>query len=524
MSVADRARAATGHGNGSAPPPHDVGAEKDYLGSLYHCRGEELAAAIARLSSDDFYVSDHQRLFRVLAKMAEEGLNPRDAPSIFRTRAPDLERLLAECWDRVPSPVDIEVHARVVKSAARARKYLELVHTLEADVRNPKRWSQIDQRMLEHLEHLGPVPDDLKAPPPFAAHFVCADDVVPKAVEWLWYPYIPRGKITFLTGDPGDGKTLFAVWLASRLTRGRAFPGHELDPETPIQGNVIYLTNEDGMEDTMRPRLEAADADLKRVKFLKGALVTDEKGTREIDITLMDFERLEKQIAEQKAVLLVVDPVQAFIDPSVDMNRANEVRGQLRRLVELSDRHRMTILMLRHRGKSTQTRGKHSGLGSVDFTGIARSELITAEEPQREDRALIFHAKSNVAKKGAAISYQIDGAYAGTIETAVFNYLGTSEWKIDDVLNPSNRGRSAKRREDCEAWLRLQLLPGPLPAAELTERAEQAGFSEKTLRRAGKNLGVVRERVSAGNAGEGRWVVRLPDDGEGGGERRDVDE
>lgn len=358
--ASSRARAAVA-ANGK-PPPHDPEIEQTLLGVLFWAKGEALRALLARIAPEDFYVSDHQRCLRVLAKMAEEGLDPEPARALFRQRAPDLERLLAECAAKTPGSTDPAPFVRLLKAAARARRYLELAYTLEAEARDPKRWSQLDQRMIESLELLGPPPEEVRPAKPFAASLVLASQVQPKAVEWLWYPYIPRGKITFLTGDPGDGKTLFAVWLASYLTRGRAFPGHELDPEAPIQGDVVYMTNEDGIEDTMVPRLEAAAAELDRITFLKGATRTDEKGTREIDITLTDLEVLEDAIVKRRPVLLVVDPVQAFIDPSVDMNRANEVRGQLRRLVELSDRHRMTIL-------SSATAGSTRGSGTSTSRG-----------------------------------------------------------------------------------------------------------------------------------------------------------
>lgn len=515
-------RAAAANGNGIAPP-NNPEIEKAILGALFWMNREEDRArfreCMAKVDASDFYATDHRRAFLVLAKMAEEGLGPDSV--LFPQRAPDLEQLAKECVAAVPSPADFDRYLEAVRSAARARRYLELVRGLEADLRDPRRWSRLDEDLLAAADKLGPAAGELRTPKPLSASLVLASQVAPRHVDWIWYPYLPRGKICFLSGDPGDGKTLFAIWLAAHLTRGRALPGHEDDPEPPLHGNVIYMSNEDGLEDTLVPRLIAAGADLGRVVFCRGRRELDENGQpREVDITLTDVGTLESAIAQSaQPLLLVIDPLQAFLDAGVDMNRANEVRGQLRRLVELADRHNLTILILRHRGKSLQTRGKHSGIGSIDFTGIARSELITAEDQKCEGKLFLCHSKSNVAKRGETISYEIRDAFAGTIETAVFAYGGTSPAKLEDILNPSNLGRAARRREDCEEWLREQLAGGPIAVAELVDRAEQAGFSERTLRRACKSLGVDRERVG-GFGQEGRWTVRLPDEA---GERKDLE-
>lgn len=138
-------------------------------------------------------------------------------------------------------------------------------------------------------------------------------DVAVEMVQWIWEPYIPRGKVTIIQGDPGEGKTTFALAMIALLTKGAPLPGHEIGGE-PV--NVIYQTAEDGLADTIKPRLIASGADCSRV------LVIDES---EQELTLCD-ERLEKAVRETNAKMIILDPIQAYLGYGVDMHRANEVR------------------------------------------------------------------------------------------------------------------------------------------------------------------------------------------------------
>ena len=148
---------------------------------------------------------------------------------------------------------------------------------------------------------------------------ISMDEVQSKEVNWLWYPYIPYGKITIIQGDPGEGKTTLALRLAALLSKGEALPYDDTERE-PVK--IIYQTAEDGLEDTIKPRLEAAEADCTQIK------VIDES---EATLTMLD-ERIEKAIVETDARALILDPVQAYIGAKADMNRANEVRAVLSQL------------------------------------------------------------------------------------------------------------------------------------------------------------------------------------------------
>ena len=147
-------------------------------------------------------------------------------------------------------------------------------------------------------------------------------DVELTSVDWLWFPYIPFGKLTIIQGNPGEGKTYFAMRLAAACTNRKPLPGME----TIEPFNIIYQTAEDGLGDTVKPRLMEADADLERV------LVIDDRDT---PLTLAD-ERIARAIRENNARLVIIDPVQAFLGADVDMNRANEVRPIFRSLGDIA--------------------------------------------------------------------------------------------------------------------------------------------------------------------------------------------
>ncbi len=159
---------------------------------------------------------------------------------------------------------------------------------------------------------------------PETVKIIRMSDVELTPVEWLWKPYLPFGKLSVLQGNPGEGKTYFAMHLAVACTNGKLLPNMErMEPF-----NVIYQTAEDGLGDTVKPRLIEAGADLDRV------LVIDDS---DVQLTLSD-ERIEKAIIENNARLVIIDPIQAYLGADVDMNRANEVRPIFMRLGQVAQR------------------------------------------------------------------------------------------------------------------------------------------------------------------------------------------
>ena len=201
---------------------------------------------------------------------------------------------------------------------------------------------------------------------------ISMDEVEPTEVKWLWYPYIPFGKITIVHGDPGDGKTMMILQLASLLSRGEKLPCDDTERE-PIK--IIYQTAEDGLSDTIKPRLLAGNADCSQIK------VIDES---EAALSLLD-ERVEQAIIETGAKVIILDPVQAYIGAKVDMNKANEVRSVLARLGRLAEQYGCAVILVGHLNKAKGNKANYRGLGSIDFQAAARSVLVVGRLKDKQN-------------------------------------------------------------------------------------------------------------------------------------------
>lgn len=186
------------------------------------------------------------------------------------------------------------------------------------------------------------------------------EDVVSKEVEWLWYPYIPYGKITIVEGDPREGKTTLVLKLAAALSRGLPLPCDDDREREPI--HIIYQTAEDGIDDTIKPRLEKVGADCSMIR------VIDET---EKELSMTD-DRLEQAIVETGARMVILDPIQAYIGAKVDMHRANEIRPVLKHLGMIAEKYNCAIVLIGHMNKAAGSKSTYRGLGSIDIQATAK--------------------------------------------------------------------------------------------------------------------------------------------------------
>ncbi len=188
-------------------------------------------------------------------------------------------------------------------------------------------------------------------------------EVQSQEIEWLWYPFIPYGKLTIVQGDPGDGKTTFILNIAAKLSKGE---GMDNDMKLTEPMNIIYQTAEDGLADTVKPRLESAGADCERI------VVIDESDK---SLSMAD-ERLEEAIIQTGARMLILDPIQAYLGGGMDMNRANEARDMTKRLGALAEKYKCAIILIGHMNKASGNKAAYRGMGSIDFFAVARSVLL----------------------------------------------------------------------------------------------------------------------------------------------------
>ena len=303
-------------------------------------------------------------------------------------------------------------------------------------------------------------------------------------VEWLWYPFIPYGKITLLQGDPGEGKSTFALNLAALLTRGGQIPG---ESATFFPQNVIYQSDEDGKEDTIKPRLIAAGADCSKVAFIND----------EDDPVTLDDERIQRCIKETGARLLILDPLQSFLRQEGEMQSAVKVRGLMRRLSVIAAEYNCAILLIGHLNKASGGKVLYRGLGSIDITAIARSVLMLTRDKDNSNIRYMYQVKSSLAPEGSCIAFMFEPEKG-------FRWLG--KCRIQDEQLDVGSTKTTKR-EQAKEVLRILLSAGDLKSTDVFEQMQNLGISERTIRTAEKELGVFSYRLN------NTWYMSLEQEG-----------
>lgn len=297
-------------------------------------------------------------------------------------------------------------------------------------------------------------------------------DIEVEAISWLWYPFIPYGKVTIIQGDPGEGKTTLVLQIIARLTKGESIINENANPSI----NVIYQTAEDGLSDTIKPRLLAANADCSKV------LVIDDKDT---PLTMRDI-RLEKAIAETSAKLVVLDPIQGFLGADVDMHRANEIRPIMKHIAELAGKYKCAVILIGHMNKCSVGKSAYRGLGSIDFQAAARSVLIVGRIKDEPETRVVCQTKSSLAPEAKAVAFRLS-------EENGFEWIGEYDVTADDLLSGTAKGSKKQAAMD---FLEKLLTDGQMPQTEIMELAEKKGIAEKTLRNAKEALNVKSKRLN----------------------------
>jgi putative DNA primase/helicase len=313
-------------------------------------------------------------------------------------------------------------------------------------------------------------------------------DVQPEQVRWLWHPYIALGKLTFLEGDPGLGKSWLTCAFACAVTRGCGLPNAE--PFEP--GFVLMLSAEDGLGDTLRPRLDAVGADTACVFALAEPLTFDDAGLL----------RLEAAIIEHKPDLVVIDPLFAFTGGKVDIHRANECRAITSRLAAIAERHGCAILAVRHLAKARG--GGHAlnaGIGSIDFAAAARSVLLVGRDPEDEQKRALVQTKNNLAPCGEAVGYKLEAGH--------FFWTGESDLTAGRILSVVSNDEERSALTEAVDFLRAALSGGEREVDDVKAEARRAGIAEATLRRARERLSIKASRQGIPGTRQ-RFVWCLP--------------
>ncbi|MDO4452711.1 MAG: AAA family ATPase [Lachnospiraceae bacterium] len=294
-------------------------------------------------------------------------------------------------------------------------------------------------------------------------------DVEETVVQWLWYPFIPFGKVTLIQGNPGKGKTWLAMALAAYCTNRKELPN-----ALPIEPfNVFYQTAEDGVGDTIKPRLAKCGADMTRVRFIN---------EEEKQLSMTD-DRIEKAIRQNHVRLMIMDPIQAYLGANVDMNRANEIRPLFRNLSNIAERTGCAIVLIGHLNKASGSQSDYRTLGSVDIAAAVRSILFVekVEKEKNQDIRVVYQQKDSLAKKENPVAF--------SLSEEGLTWLGEYDISIEDLL-AGNTGTKKETKLEKAQKLILDLLNKRkvMCLEELEAELRAYGISARTGRDARKQL------------------------------------
>jgi hypothetical protein len=336
---------------------------------------------------------------------------------------------------------------------------------------------------------------------------VCLGDVMPERVTWLAPGFLPLGKFVIVEGDPGQGKSTLTLEICARVTRGQSVLG--APPREPR--NVVLVTYEDGLADTVRPRIDALGGDANRVYVFRAVAIgdADERPPTFPD----DVSRLQAIIRKYDAALVILDPLGAALSDAIDSHKDAAVRRVTARLAQLAEDTSACILGVRHLTKAAASNAVRAGGGSIAFIGAARVALLVSEhpddrgKPQHERRRVLATVKNNLAPHAPSRIfelYQPEGH-----EHPRIRLLGETTLSADDLnavhadAAPEERDQASERGD----WLREILRDGPLDSKELRKLAREAGYNERTLRRTAQSIGVQFRREGNGRNHRTVWEL-----------------
>jgi archaellum biogenesis ATPase FlaH len=332
-------------------------------------------------------------------------------------------------------------------------------------------------------------PESPRTSPSIPQRWARINEYDQREIGWLFYPYIPLEEVTLVAGDPGVGKSTFMQAIASAVSTGGQVMG------TPIaKGRVIFLSAEQGVRTVTVPRFKEMGADGSQIMT-----PDDEHDAGDIRPFVLDqagVVELANQVATFRPSLVVIDTVTAYIEAARDMNTANQVREWIRRLQDIARKNKTAVVLIAHPNKSSGQKALYRVGGSIDLVGATRSVLFCGEDPDTPGQSAAVHIKTNVGPKGTSIGF--------TCRDGRFSWTGACTLTADRFDEKPSRGSSSPR-SDAVTFLKELLHEGPMSAESVLEEGRKAGISERTLRRAKSELGVLVKK----NSFDGGWTWSL---------------
>jgi RecA-family ATPase len=343
------------------------------------------------------------------------------------------------------------------------------------------------------------IPQNGHQPPEYRLRTYNAADIIPRQIYWLWPQRLPLGKFAILAGDPGLGKSYLTLDIAARISLGGPWPDGARSGKA---SNVLIISVEDGKEDTIVPRLMSLGAALPNIHIIDSIVESD---TETAGFNLQDhLLLLEEEIIRTEATLLILDPILAFTGAKKDTHKASDVRAVLAPLASMADRTMCVILAIMHMNKrSGELNSIYRITSSLDFAAAARSVQVVGKDPEDENRRILAPVKMNLSAMPSSLRY-------GFSSDGAFSWYGETSLQADDILQaPSQQERSAL--DEAIDFINDVLADGPMLSRLVLEAAREHDISEKTLRRAAKQIGVCVEQAArkTGQRGSPGWYWNM---------------
>jgi hypothetical protein len=446
--------------------------------------------ADARIRRALFAMPPHPRLFDALRAAHDAGTLGGDVSTasavvegVAGIEAP--RSLTVDAWTLADDVIPEAVVGHLVR-LGRRRQARQLAASLEAVAVDPtpgedrETLATIGARALQ-LAEADPGPD---------TPWRCLADVAPERVAWLWQGRIPLGKVTLLEGDPGLGKSTLTLELAARVSRGAPQEGDRVAWEP---AGAVIVGAEDGLGDTLRPRLEAAGADLTRVAAFQ---------LERLPTLPDDLANVRAAMHAVGALLVVFDPLMAFLASGVDSYRDQDVRRVLRELAGLAAESGAAVVIVRHLTKQSGTKALYRGGGSIGIAGAARSVLLVADHPERYGERVVAPVKSNLCAPPPALAFALEPV-ADAVRIA---WRGTATFAADALVAPPITAEDSSAIGEALHFVERLLGNGPVAARVADRERKEVGVSDYAWKEARRRLGVEADKEGF----SGGWVLRLP--------------
>jgi replicative DNA helicase len=488
--------------------PCNIDAEQALLGAIL-IDNAALARVVDFLAPHHFHDPLHQQIYESTAKQIAEGrlASPITLRTLFEA-APPIEagltvpQYLGRLVANATTTINAEQYGRTIYDLA-VRRHLILVgeDMLDGayDPRQPVpdllRSSAGELKIVEAAASVG------SAPPVIARR---VDEILATALTWLWPQRLALGKLALIAGEPGAGKSQLSCRFAAAVSTGGTWP----DGSSAPRGSVVLICCEDDAADTIRPRLEAAGADLSRVHILDWVAKSGIRQHFSVGADVDALSALLKSIGDVR--LIIIDPISAYMGRA-DSHVVADVRQALAPIQSMAAELGPAVVLISHLNKNSGAGAMARVSGSGAFVAVVRSAWLVAVDPEDSDRRrrVLAPLKNNLGDDRTGFAYRIEPWHRDDIASSLVVFeAGIVTTTANDLLDRGRRGGDNDANSalaDAEAFLQSELADGPKASSKVDKAARDAGISPASLRRARKALGV-RSRKD----GSGAWHIQLP--------------